>query len=123
MHWLLGKGNLWFAAGGLLGALLLTGSEKVLRGAKPVAVSLLKEGYSFKEWLATRYDLSREEIEDVLAEARHEYEQQARATDSDSDREDELLARLDAIIQERKQPAAKAKAKAAPRKTSIKKEA
>jgi len=67
------KRNLWLVAGGALSALAAIGIGKVSKKIRPAVVGTVKEGYAFKEWLAGSYERAKEDVEDIVEEAKHAY--------------------------------------------------
>jgi len=65
------KRSLWFMAGGALGALAVIGFGKLSKKIRPAAVGAVKEGYSFSEWLMAKCEKAKEDIEDIVAEAKY----------------------------------------------------
>jgi hypothetical protein len=56
---------------GAVGAIVIL--NQLLRNSKPFLVSATKEAISFQQWLNSNIEESKEFLEDVVAEAKHEY--------------------------------------------------
>ncbi|MBI5586224.1 MAG: hypothetical protein HY892_20635 [Deltaproteobacteria bacterium] len=95
------KRDLWFIAGGALGALAALGLGKVSGKVRPVAVSAVREGYSFKEWMAGKAEKVKEDVQDIVAEGIHHYQQDLASMGDTVKREKDLLEKLDKIVEER----------------------
>jgi hypothetical protein len=98
---LIGTRSLWLIAGGALGALAALSLEKITGKVRPAAVSAVKEGYAFKEWVAGRYEKVKEDFEDIAAEAIYEYEREQGAAADETQREKAILERIERIVEER----------------------
>lgn len=95
------KRTLWMMAGGAIGAVAALGLGKAFNGVRPALVSAAKEGYGFKEWLGTKIDKAKEDFQDVMAEGVHGYHQDQAALAEASKREEEILERVEKIVEER----------------------
>jgi hypothetical protein len=95
------KRTLWMVAGGAFGSLAMLGFGRAFRMARPAAVSAAKEAYGFKEWLAGKLDVAREDIEDVVAEAVFSHYKDLSATADVVKREKEILEKAERVIAER----------------------
>lgn len=89
------KKSLWLMAGGALGALAAIGIGKASKKIKPALVGAVKEGYAFKEWAAGKIETVKEDIEDIVAEAKHAYYKDIEATEEAIQKEKEILQRLE----------------------------
>lgn len=72
IHWIISK-NVWLLAGGALGFLAAAGVKKSLPKVRPVVVGAVKEVYGLKEWVASGFEKIKENVEDIVAEAKHAY--------------------------------------------------
>ncbi|MCL4501254.1 MAG: hypothetical protein M1438_05285 [Deltaproteobacteria bacterium] len=95
------KRTLWMLAGGAIGAVAALGFGKAFNGVRPALVSAAKEGYGFKEWLGTKIDKAKEDLQDVMAEGAHGYHQEQAASAEASTRQEEILERVEKIVEER----------------------
>lgn len=95
------KQTLRLVAGGALGTLAISGIGKALMRVRPAVVGLFKEGYAFKEWVAGKVERAREDVEDVVAEAKHAYYKDLEATAGSIRREREILERLEKTVEQR----------------------
>jgi hypothetical protein len=102
------KGNLWLVAGGALGALAALGIGKVSKKIRPSVVGAVKEGYAFKEWVAGKYERAKEDVEDIVEEAKHAYHKDLEATVAAVKKEKEILKMVEEAV-ERKTTKRKAK--------------
>ena len=96
----IGKKDLWMMAGGALGVmalLSLTKSQKL----RPVAVSAVKEGYAFKEWVAGKAEKIKEDVEDIVAEGVHQYQEDLTATADAVKREKNILEKIEKIVEKK----------------------
>lgn len=89
------KKSLWLMACGALGALAAIGIGKASKKIKPALVGAVKEGYAFKEWAAGKIETVKEDIEDIVAEAKHAYYKDIEATEEAIQKEKEILQRLE----------------------------
>ncbi|MBI4496926.1 MAG: DUF5132 domain-containing protein [Chloroflexi bacterium] len=71
-------------AGALTGGALGSGLR---RGARPLVVRVLKEGFKVRENLRTRIAELREDLEDIAAAVEHEYRMERRAAQGETPRE------------------------------------
>jgi len=95
------KRDLWLLAGGALGALAALGLGKVSGNVRPAAVSAVREGYAFKEWLAGKAEKVKEDVEDIVAEGVHQYNKDLSATADTVKREKEILEKIEKIVEEK----------------------
>lgn len=91
----LNKKSLWLMAGGALGALAAIGIGKASKKIKPAVVGAVKEGYAFKEWAASKVEMVKEDIEDIVAEAKHAYYKDIEATEEAIKKEKEILQKIE----------------------------
>jgi hypothetical protein len=102
------KKSLWLVAGGALGALAAIGIGKASKKIKPSIVGAVKEGYAFKEWAAGKVDRVKEDVEDIVAEAKHAYHKDIEATEEAVKKEKEILQKVEEVVEKK---AAKKRAK------------
>lgn len=95
------KGNLWLVAGGALGALAAIGIGKVSKKIRPGVVGAVKEGYAFKEWLAGKYERTKEDVEDIVEEAKHAYHKDLEATVEAVKKEKEILKKVEEAVEKK----------------------
>ncbi len=93
--------TMWLIAGGALGALAVIGIVRALKKKRSAAVGIVKEGYAFKEWVASNIERAKEDMEDIAAEAKHEYYKELEAAAGSVRRERELLQKIEEKIEER----------------------
>ena len=94
------KRSLWFVAGGALGALAVIGFGKLSKKIKPTAVGVVKEGYAFSEWLMAKCEKAKEDIEDIVAEAKHVHQKDLEATAETVKKEEEILKKVEQMVEE-----------------------
>ena len=94
------KQSLWFMAGGALGALAVIGFGKLSKKIRPAAVGAVKEGYSFSEWLMAKCEKAKEDIEDIVAEAKHVHQKDLEATAETVKKEEEILKKVEQMVEE-----------------------
>ena len=94
------KRSLWFMAGGALGALAVIGFGKLSKKIKPTAVGVVKEGYAFSEWLMAKCEKAKEDIEDIVAEAKHAHQKDIEKTAETVKKEEELLRRVEEKVEQ-----------------------
>lgn len=97
----IGKKDLWMLAGGALGALALLGLGKASQKVRPVAVGAVKEGYAFKEWVSGKAEKLKEDVEDIIAEGVHQYQQDLTSTADAVKREKGILEKIEKIVEEK----------------------
>lgn len=95
------KKDLWLLAGGALGALAMLGLGKVSKRVRPAAVGAVREGYAFKEWLAGKAEKLKEDVEDIVAEGVHQYQQDLSATADAVKREKEILEKIEEMVEKK----------------------
>lgn len=98
---LIGRRVLWLLAGSAIGTVAgvtLTRGSKSLR---PVAVGAVKEAYGAKEWLSGEIEKMKEDIQDIVAEAIHAYEQEFAAPPKGEKDEEALRELVEKIIEEK----------------------
>jgi hypothetical protein len=93
--------SLWLAAGGALGALAAIGISKASKKIKPTVVGAVKEGYAFKEWAAGKIETAKEDIEDIVAEAKHAYHKDIEATQESVKKEKEILQKVEEAVEKK----------------------
>ena len=94
------KHSLWFMAGGALGALAVIGFGKLSKKIKPTAVGVVKEGYAFSEWLMAKCEKAKEDIEDIVAEAKHAHQKDLEATAETVKKEEDILKKVEQMVEE-----------------------
>ncbi len=92
------KRSLWLIAGGALGALAAIGIGKTSKKIKPTVVCAAKEGYAFKEWVAGKYERTMEDVEDIVAEAKHAYHKDIEATSEAVRKEKDILEKVEKAL-------------------------
>lgn len=97
----IGKQDLWMLAGGALGALALLGLGKASQKIRPVAVGAVKEGYAFKEWVAGKAEKLKEDVEDIVAEGVHLYQEDLTSAADAVKREKDILEKIEKIVEEK----------------------
>lgn len=105
------KPGFLFSVGGAACAMAGLNLGKVLSPVKPAVIAGLKESYLIKDWLAGRIESSKEDLEDLMAEARHVYEEEIALNSQAIEREKRLLDKVDEVIKKRSAPAKKTKKK------------
>lgn len=90
--------SLWLVAAGALGALAAFGIAGAPRKIRPAVVGAAKEGYAFKEWVVAKVETAREDVEDIVAEAKHAYHKDLEATEAAVKKEKELLQKVEDLI-------------------------
>ena len=103
----IGKKDLWMMAGGALGVLAVMGIGKASQKIRPAAVGAVKEGYAFKEWLTGKAEKVKEDVEDIIAEGVHQYQEDLTSTADTVKREKDILEKIERIIEEKLGKAAK----------------
>ena len=97
----IGKKDLWMMAGGALGVLTMMGIGKASQKIRPAAVGAVKEGYAFKEWLAGKAEKVKEDVEDIIAEGVHQYQEDLTSTADTVKREKDILEKIEKIVEEK----------------------
>ncbi len=95
------KRDLWLVAGGALGALAALGLGKISGKVRPAAVGAVREGYAFKEWLAGKAEKVKEDVEDIVAEGVHQYQEGLAATADTVKREKDILEKIEKVVEEK----------------------
>jgi len=98
----IGKQDLWMLAGGAIGALALLGLGKASQKIRPAAVGAVREGYAFKEWVTGKAEKLKEDIEDIVAEGVHEYQNDLTSSADAAQREKDILDKIEKIIAEKR---------------------
>ncbi|MEB2308795.1 MAG: hypothetical protein OZ917_05775 [Candidatus Brocadiaceae bacterium] len=93
------KRSLWLMAGGALGALAVIGIGRLSKKMRPAAVGVTKEGIAFKEWLITNYEKVKEDIEDIVAEAKHVHLKDLEAEAETEKKEQDLLKKVEQMVE------------------------
>lgn len=99
--YLISKRTLGLIAGGAVSILAASGMGKALTKIRPAVVGVFKEGYAFKEWVAGKLESAREDVEDIVAEAKHAYYKDLEATAGSIKREKEILERLEKTVEQK----------------------
>lgn len=94
------KQSLWFMAGGAMGALAAIGISKLSKKIRPAAVGVTKEGLAFKEWLIANYEKVKEDIEDIVAEAKHAHQKDLETTAETVKKEEDMLRKVEQMVEE-----------------------
>jgi hypothetical protein len=95
------KRNLWLVAGGALGALASIGIGKASKKIRPGVVGAVKEGYAFKEWVTGKYERAKEDVEDIVEEAKHAYHKDLEATVEAVKKEKEILKKVEEAVEKK----------------------
>ena len=95
------KRDLWLVAGGVLGALAALGLGRLTGKARPAAVSAVREGYAFKEWLAGKAEKVKEDVEDIVAEGVRQSQKDLAATAETVKREKDILEKIEKVVEEK----------------------
>lgn len=95
------KPRMWFSLGGALLAYTGLNFGKVASPAKPALVGAIKESYTFRGWFAEQIGTSKEDFEDIVAEAKYSYEQELAGASKVIENEKLLLDKVDQVIQKR----------------------
>lgn len=93
--------SFWFSVGGALTSYVGLNLGKVLSPVRPAIVGGLKESYTFKNWITGKVEMSKEDIEDMVAEAKHSYEEELTQAVKSIEREKELLEKVDKVVKKR----------------------
>lgn len=94
------KRSLWLVAGGALGVLAAIGIGKLSKKMRPAAVGVTKEGLAFKEWLIANYEKVKEDIEDIVAEAKHVHQKDLETTTETEKKEEDILRKVEQMVEE-----------------------
>lgn len=97
------KKSLWLVAGGALGTLAAMGIGKASKKIRPTIVGAVKEGYAFKEWAAGKIETVKEDVEDIIAEAKHAYHKDIEATEEAVKKEKEILEKVEKAVEKKAQ--------------------
>ncbi len=95
------KKSLWLVAGGALGALAAIGIGKASKKLKPAVVGAVKEGYAFKEWAAEKVERVKEDVEDIVAEAKHAYHKDLEASAEAIKKEKKIIEKVEKEVEKR----------------------
>jgi membrane-bound lytic murein transglycosylase B len=87
--------------GGALGALAALCIGKTSARIRPTVVGAVKEGYAFKEWVAGKCEKAREDIEDIVAEAKHAHYSDLKVTSETLSKEKEILQKIEETVNRR----------------------
>lgn len=94
------KRSLYLAAGGAVGVLAAIGISKLSKRMRPAAVGVTKEGLAFKEWLITNYEKVKEDIEDIVAEAKHAQQRDVHKASETAKKEEDILKKVEQMVEE-----------------------
>lgn len=94
------KRSLYLAAGGALGVLAAIGIGKLSKRMRPAAIGVTKEGFAFKEWLIANYEKVKEDIEDIVAEAKHAQQKDFHAAAETAKKEEDILKKVEQMVEE-----------------------
>ncbi|WP_333654142.1 hypothetical protein [Dissulfurispira sp.] len=92
------KKSLWLMAGGALGAIAALGLGKTFKKIRPAVIGAVKEGYAFKEWVAAKIETVKEDIEDIVAEAKHSYHKDLEASAEAVKKEKEIIEKVEQLV-------------------------
>lgn len=67
---------------------------------RPAAVGVTKEGLAFKEWLIANYEKVKEDIEDIVAEAKHVHQKDLETTTETEKKEEDILRKVEQMVEE-----------------------
>ncbi len=95
------KKNLWLMAAGVVGALAVIGIGKASKRIRPAVVGAVKEGYGFKEWIQAKIEGAKEDIEDIVAEAKHVYYKDIEAAAESVKKEKEILQKVEEKVEKK----------------------
>ncbi|MCR4321823.1 MAG: hypothetical protein NUV74_15980 [Candidatus Brocadiaceae bacterium] len=98
--YIISKRGLWLMAGGALGALAVIGFGKLSKKIRPAAVGAVKEGYSFSEWLMAKCEKAKEDIEDIVAEAKHAHQKDLETTAETVKKEEDILKKVEQMVED-----------------------
>lgn len=96
------------SSGGAVGAGAAIASGLMLLAAnreklKPAVVGTLKEYYRFSDWATTRVAQVKEDLSDMAADARHQYEQEVQAHLDLLEKERRVVQRLADLAKKRRE--------------------
>lgn len=92
--------SLWLLGSGALGALAFLGVGKLSKRIRPVAVGAVKEGIAFSDWIVTKYENVKEDVEDIVAEAKHARQKDLGSKTEMTKKEEEILKRVEQKVEE-----------------------
>ncbi|HCC68506.1 MAG TPA: hypothetical protein DEP99_01265 [Nitrospiraceae bacterium] len=95
------KKSLWLIAGGALGSLAAIGLGKALPRIKPALIGVAKEGYAFKEWAAAKVEKVKEDVEDIVAEAKYAYHKDLEASAEAVKKEKTILQKVEETVEKK----------------------
>lgn len=95
------KKSLWLMAGGALGAIAAIGFGKASHRIKPALVGAVKEGYAFKEWASAKAEKIKEDVEDIVAEAKYAYHKDLEASAEAVKKEKAVLQKVEETVQKK----------------------
>lgn len=94
------KRSLWLVAGGAVGVLAAIGISKLSKKMRPAAVGATKEGLAFKDWLIANYEKTKENIEDIVAEAKYTRAKDIQEAAETVSKEESVLKKVEQMIEE-----------------------
>lgn len=100
--------DLRLLAGGAVGALALNWLNKLLAERHPAVVGVIKEGFSVWDWFSTQFEQTKENIEDIVAEAKHAHYHPGQGTANGQVDQEDLLRKIEQMIEEKLAQANKA---------------
>lgn len=92
--------SLLLLGSGALGALAFLGIGKLSKRIRPVAVGVVKEGIAFSDWIVTKYENVKEDVEDIVAEAKHTHQKDLGSKTEMTKKEEEILKRVEQKVEE-----------------------
>jgi len=95
------KKSLWLMAGGALGALAAIGIGKAFNKIRPAVVGVVKEGYAFKEWAAAKAEKIKEDVEDIVAEAKYAYNKDLESSAEAIKKEKAILKKVEESVEKK----------------------
>lgn len=95
------KRTLGLMAAGAVGTLAAGTIGRALKWVRPGVVGVVKEGYAFKEWVAGKLERAKEDVEDIVAEAKHAYYKDLEATAESIKKEREILEKLEKTVEQK----------------------
>jgi len=95
--------SFWPWALGVVTVLGLIGALKYSKQLRPLIFKTIKEGFAFKEWAMTEMEKLKEDFEDIYAEAKHEYYEDLKSSESSHDFDEDDVEEV-VIVQETVKP-------------------
>ncbi len=97
--WVISKKSLWLTAAGAFGALGAIALAKLSNKMRPAVVGTVKEGYAFKEWMASKAAKTKEDVEDIIEEAKYAYTKDLESASDTVRREKEILEKIEKKVE------------------------